>query len=391
MIDKWLTVGVVEDGQWTECDEGSPQGASVSPLLANIYLHYVLDLWVAWWRDHHAHGDVIIVRWADDFVVGFEDEQDARQFLAELRERFAKFGLELHPDKTRLIEFGRHAAWKRRRRGAGKPETFDFLGFTHICATNRAGRFWIKRITIAKRMRAKLAEIKIELKRRWHHPIPEQGQWLASVLRGHYAYYAVPGNSDAVNDLPVPGDRALAQAATAPQPAGPVELGPDETDRESMATATTRDASLPGGALRRQNLRQEPSAVVPHAGICAGGRPQGRSLPRLVSPPRDRPIASRLGLPTRPADPPPGGSGSSPDFLSFDPPPCVQLGRRDDLRGDVGGQFVAATGGVLMGADHRAVHPDRPVRAFGHVGAAARNSSRTSTRVPSPDQRRCRF
>jgi RNA-directed DNA polymerase len=201
LIDKWLTVGVVEDGQWTECDEGSPQGASLSPLLANIYLHYVLDLWVAWWRDHHAHGEVIIVRWADDFVVGFEDEQDARLFLVELRERFARFGLELHPDKTRLLEFGRHAAWKRRRRGAGKPETFDFLGFTHICATNRAGRFWIKRITIAKRMRAKLAEIKIELKRRWHHPIPEQGQWLASVLRGHYAYYAVPGNSDAVNDL----------------------------------------------------------------------------------------------------------------------------------------------------------------------------------------------
>ena len=167
---------------------------------------------MAWWRDRHAHGDVIIVRWADDFVVGFEDEQDARQFLAELRERFAKFGLELHPDKTRLIEFGRHAAWKRRRRGAGKPETFDFLGFTHICATNKAGRFWIKRITIAKRMRAKLAEVKIELKRRWHLPIPEQGQWLASVLRGHYAYYAVPGNSDAVTRLPVPGDRALAQA-----------------------------------------------------------------------------------------------------------------------------------------------------------------------------------
>ena len=201
MIDKWLTVGVVEDGQWTECDEGSPQGASVSPLLANIYLRYVLDLWVAWWRDRHARGDVIIVGWADDFVVGFEDEQDARQLLAELRGRFARFGLELHPDKTRLIEFGRHAAWKRRRRGAGKPETFDFLGFTHICATNRARRFWMRRITITKRKRAKLAGIKVELRRRWQRPIPEQGQWLASVLRGHYAYYAVPGNSDAVNDL----------------------------------------------------------------------------------------------------------------------------------------------------------------------------------------------
>src|SRR4249919_3950716 len=166
LIDKWLTVGVVEDGQWTECDEGSPQGASVSPLLANIYLHYVLDLWVAWWRDRHAHGDVIIVGWADDFVVGFEDEQDARQFLTELRERFARFGLELHPDKTRLIEFGRHAAWKRRKRGEGKPETFGFMGFTHICATSKSGHFWVQRITIAKRVRAKLKQVKTELKRR---------------------------------------------------------------------------------------------------------------------------------------------------------------------------------------------------------------------------------
>jgi RNA-directed DNA polymerase len=198
LIDKWLTVGVVEDGQWTQSEEGSPQGASASPLLANVYLHYVLDLWVAWWRERHARGDVVIVRWADDFVVGFEDEQDARRFLDELRVRFAGFGLELHPDKTRLIEFGRFAAERRGRRGAGKPETFDFLGFTHICARNRAGRFWIRRITIAKRLRAKLAEVKAELKRRRQHPIPEQGQWLASVLRGHFAYYSVPGNSDAI-------------------------------------------------------------------------------------------------------------------------------------------------------------------------------------------------
>ncbi|WP_255720648.1 reverse transcriptase domain-containing protein, partial [Frankia sp. CiP3] len=146
-------------------------------------------------RRHRAHGDVIIVRWADDFIVGFEEEQDARHFLAELRERLAKFGLELHPDKTRLIEFGRHADWKRARRGLGKPETFDFLGFTHICTRARRGRFWIKRITIAKRVRAKLREIKIELKRRRHRPIPEQGRWLRSVVRGHLAYYAVPGNT----------------------------------------------------------------------------------------------------------------------------------------------------------------------------------------------------
>jgi RNA-directed DNA polymerase len=142
---------------------------------------------------------VIIVRFADDYTVGFQYEEDARRFLEELRQRLAKFGLELHPDKTRLIEFGRRAAIDRERRGLGKPETFDFLGFTHICARSRAGRFWVKRITIAKRMRAKLAEVKDQLKRRRHDPIPVQGRWLATVLQGHMAYYAVPGNSDAVS------------------------------------------------------------------------------------------------------------------------------------------------------------------------------------------------
>jgi RNA-directed DNA polymerase len=198
LIDKWLASGVVEDGKWTECDEGTPQGASVSPLLANVYLHYVLDLWADWWRRQPGRGDVIIVRWADDFIVGFEHEEDARAFLAELRERFTQFGLELHPDKTRLIEFGRNADWKRRRQGRGKPETFDFLGLTHICARAKGGRFWIKRITIAKRMRAKLKQINIELKRRRHQPLPEQGAWLRSVVQGHLAYYAVPGNIMAV-------------------------------------------------------------------------------------------------------------------------------------------------------------------------------------------------
>ena len=167
----------------------------MSPLLANVYLHYVFDRWADWWRRRHARGDVIIVRFADDFVVGFEHQEDAQRFLAELRERFAKFGLELHPDKTRLIEFGRFAAAKRQARGLGKPETFDFLGFTHICGKTRDGRFWLRRITISKRMRAKLAEVKDQLKRRRHQPIPEQGRWLASVVRGHLAYYAVPGNS----------------------------------------------------------------------------------------------------------------------------------------------------------------------------------------------------
>jgi len=198
LVDKWLAAGVVEDGNWSQTVQGSPQGASVSPLLANAYLHYVLDLWADWWRHCHARGDVIIVRWADDFIVGFEHEDDARRFLVELRERFARFGLELHPDKTRLIEFGRYAAANRAARGLGKPETFDFLGFTHLCGKTRKGRFWLRRITIAKRMRAKLREVNDQLKVRRHQPIPVQGQWLASVVRGHQAYYAVPGNTDAI-------------------------------------------------------------------------------------------------------------------------------------------------------------------------------------------------
>jgi group II intron reverse transcriptase/maturase len=198
LIRKWLSAGVIEDGNWSQTTEGAPQGASASPLLANVYLHYVFDQWADWWRRHHAHGEVIIVRFADDFTMGFEYQEDAQRFLVELRERFARFGLELHPDKTRLIEFGRFAAKNRQARGLGKPETFDFLGFTHICAMMRDGRFWVRRITISKRMRAKLREVKDQLKRRRHQPVPEQGRWLASVVRGYRAYYAVPGNRAAV-------------------------------------------------------------------------------------------------------------------------------------------------------------------------------------------------
>jgi RNA-directed DNA polymerase len=199
LIGKWLAAGVIEDGKWTESDRGAPQGASASPLLANVYLHYVLDLWADWWRKRHAHGDVIIVRFADDFIVGFEHRDDAERFLTELRERFAKFGLELHPGKTRLVEFGRRAARNRAARGEPKPETFAFLGFTHICATSKSGRFWVRRKTSSKKARAKLAEVKAEIRRRRCLPIPEQGKWLASVIRGHQAYYAVPGNYDAVH------------------------------------------------------------------------------------------------------------------------------------------------------------------------------------------------
>ena len=199
LIQKWLNAGVIEDGKWIDTVEGSPQGASVSPLLANVYLHYVLDLWAQQWRRRNACGDVIIVRYGDDFVAGFECQGDAKLFLHDLRERFARFNLELHPDKTRLLEFGRFAARDRARRGVGKPETFDFLGFTHICGKGRRGGFWLRRITISKRLRMKLKQVNHQLMRRRHLPLPEQARWLASVVRGHFSYYAVPGNARAIN------------------------------------------------------------------------------------------------------------------------------------------------------------------------------------------------
>ena len=199
LIQKWMAAGVIEDGAWTESLEGVPQGASASPLLANVYLHYVFDLWAHQWRTRHARGDVVIVRFADDAVVGFEYREDAERFWADLRDRLAKFNLELNADKTRLIRFGRFAVQQRQERGLGKPETFQFLGFTHICGKTKAGRFKLKRITDKKRMRAKLSKIKVELIRRRHLPVPDQGRWLASVLRGHCNYYAVPDNSQAIN------------------------------------------------------------------------------------------------------------------------------------------------------------------------------------------------
>ena len=194
LIQKWLNAGVIEDGEWSSTEAGTAQGASVSPLLSNVYLHYVFDLWADQWRRRNARGDVILTRFADDYVAGFEHRDDAERFLADLRDRFAEFGLELHPEKTRLIEFGRYAVENRARRGDRKPETFEFLGFTHMCAKTRNGRFKLKRVTSKKKMRAKLHSVKTEMRRRWHHSIPEQGHWLASVLAGHYRYYAVPDN-----------------------------------------------------------------------------------------------------------------------------------------------------------------------------------------------------
>ena len=194
-IKKWLNAGVLEDGAVACSEQGVPQGGSISPLLANVYLHYVFDLWADQWRRRHACGDVIIVRFCDDFVVGFQYRKDAERFLVELRERFLKFSLELHKDKTRLIEFGRFAAQKRKRQGSGKPQTFDFLGFTNICGRTKKGKFTVLRHSIGKRIRAKLKELKIELERRLHHPIAVVGKWLRVVLLGHYRYYGIPGNS----------------------------------------------------------------------------------------------------------------------------------------------------------------------------------------------------
>jgi RNA-directed DNA polymerase len=196
LIQKWLKAGISEEGQWSESKVGTPQGAVASPLLANVYLHYALDLWVEAWRRKVARGDVIVVRYADDAVLGFEHRAEAERFLRELRERLAKFGLELHPEKTRLIEFGRYANTNRERRGEGKPETFDFLGFTHWCGKGRkTGYFMVRRKTVKKRMRAKLEAIKAELRRRMHEPLASIGEWLRSVVRGYFQYHAIPGNT----------------------------------------------------------------------------------------------------------------------------------------------------------------------------------------------------
>jgi group II intron reverse transcriptase/maturase len=197
LIQKWLKAGVIEDGQWFETKEGTPQGAVISPVLANLYLHYVLDLWVKAWRKKVARGDVIVVRYADDAVLGFQYREEAEKFLEELRERVRKFGLELHPEKTRQIEFGRYAAERREKRGEGKPETFNFLGFTHICGKNHTtGYFQVYRKTIGKRMAAKLKQIRQKLRERLHEKTKGTTEWLQAVVRGYFQYHAVPWNEE---------------------------------------------------------------------------------------------------------------------------------------------------------------------------------------------------
>jgi len=193
-IKKWLNAGVMEDGGWNEVEEGTPQGGSISPLLANIYLHYVFDLWANSWRTRKASGDVVMVRFADDIVLGFQHKHEAMRFQAELKSRFKKFNLEVHTEKTSLIEFGRFAVERRKERGEGKPDTFDFLGFTHICSKSRKGKFTVLRKTSAKKLRDKLAELKKTMRKRMHWSIPELGEWLRSVIIGHCRYYGVPWN-----------------------------------------------------------------------------------------------------------------------------------------------------------------------------------------------------
>jgi RNA-directed DNA polymerase len=195
LLQKWLKAGVLEQGRWSETEQGVPQGATISPMLANLYLHYVLDLWAHHWRQKKARGEVMMIRYADDVVLGFQHKTDAERFLAECRERLGKFGLELHPEKTRLLEFGVYAPERRKERGLGRPETFDFLGFTHFCRRNpQTGYFEIRRKTIGRRMTAKLKEIGAKLRQRLHEPIASTLKWLQSVVRGYFQYHAVPGN-----------------------------------------------------------------------------------------------------------------------------------------------------------------------------------------------------
>src|ERR1019366_5806147 len=271
LIRGWLKAGVVEDGVKHPAAKGTPQGAVISPLLANIYLHYVHDLWAEQWRRRHAHGALIVVRYADDTVVGFEHRADAEGFLADLRNRMAEFALELHPDKTRLIEFGRRAAAARAARGEGKPETFNFLGFTHICARSRRGGFMLARHTRRDRTMAKLLEITEDLRRRWHQDVAEQGRWLGSIVRGYFAYHAVPTNTHAlsafrhhVTDL---WRRALRRRSQKDETSW--------TDMDRLANRWLRKPRIshpwPAQRFRVKHPRCEPYAGIPLVRFCAGG------------------------------------------------------------------------------------------------------------------------
>jgi len=271
LIGKWLKAGVLEEGVLTQSEEGTPQGATISPLLANVYLHYALDLWLQQWRKRHASGDMIMVRYADDAVLGFEHEADARSCLEDMRARLAEFSLSLHPDKTRLIEFGRFAAQQRKRHGNNKPETFTFLGFKLICGKSSKGRYQLQRKTRRDRMRAKLKDIKDELRRRMHQPIPEQGLWLRQVTTGFFAYHAVPTNNRALSAFRYYVSELWKRALSR------------RSQKASMTWERMRqivDEWLPKVRILHPWPRQrfdvkhprwEPGARIGLAGICAGG------------------------------------------------------------------------------------------------------------------------
>jgi len=271
LIRKWLKAGVMEDGEVTRPEVGTPQGGVASPLLANIYLHYVFDLWAERWRRRHAQGNIILVRYADDIVAGFEHQADAERFQAELRDRLAQFALTLHPDKTRLIQFGRRAAEERERARLGKPETFDFLGFTHICGRSRRGRFLLFRRTRGDRKRAKVREVKEELRRRMHDPIPSQGQWLRQVVTGFFAYHAVPNNFDALAafryHIMVLWMRTLTRRSQKDR------TGWDRISRlaDQWLPKPRILHPWPNQRFAVKHPRWEPDAEMPHVRFCAGG------------------------------------------------------------------------------------------------------------------------
>jgi len=272
LIRKWLKTGYSEDGTLHRQEVGTPQGSVISPFLANVYLHYVLDQWVAHERQSPDCGDVVIVRYADDFVLGFQHKATAERFLQALRQRFAEYGLTLHPDKTRLIEFGRFAASNRAERGEGKPETFDFLGFTHICSTTRRGGFFLKRITIGKRLRTKVKAVAGELRKRMHRPVIETAEWLRSVLRGHGQYYGVPGNSAALKSFYDLVAKAWHKVLRRRSQKGR-RLSWEKFNRIKDACLPHIRICHPFPDVRfdATHSRQEPYAVVPHVRICAGG------------------------------------------------------------------------------------------------------------------------
>lgn len=272
LINKWLKAGAIEDGKRIAAARGTPQGSVISPLLSNIFLHYVQDLWAHQWRGRTATGKVVIVRYADDSVMGFEKFDDAQEFLAALRERLAKFGLKLHPDKTRLIEFGRCAAANRKRRGEGKPETFDFLGFTHCCGKTRQGSFKLLRVTTKKRMRSTLKAIREKLRQKMHEPIPKVGKWLGQVVQGYFNYFAVPGNLYRLTSFRKEICRAWRHMLK--RRSQRHRLSWDRFNRlgDRYLPPCRNLHPYPKQRFHAKHLRQEPCASIAHAGIWAGGR-----------------------------------------------------------------------------------------------------------------------